>query len=102
MLAKKRSHSPPCHRVLRRDSEAPSSFGVLLMHAWHFGAVIVESTYGVSRHEERLTREARLTSKVREIIARGGRVLMPVVALGRAQVSARPMNRRALSVRRVC
>ena len=48
----------------------------------------MESTYEVSRHEERLTREARLTSKVREIIARGGRVLMPVVALGRAQVSS--------------
>ena len=57
-------------------------------------AVIVESTYGVSRHEERLTREARLTSKVREIISRGGRVLMPVVALGRAQVSAHhPIDR---------
>lgn len=59
------------------------------MRKWHCAAVIVESTYGVSKHEERLTREARLTAKVREIIARGGRVLMPVVALGRAQVSAR-------------
>ena len=52
----------------------------------------MESTYGVSRHEERLTREARLTSKVREIIARGGRVLMPVVALGRAQVSSASLS----------
>lgn len=49
-------------------------------------AVIVESTYGVNRHEERVTREQRLVSTVRGIVSRGGRVLMPVVALGRAQV----------------
>ena len=49
-------------------------------------AVIVEATYGVSLHEDRPVREARLTTRVREILSRGGRVLMPVVALGRAQV----------------
>ena len=48
-------------------------------------AVIVEATYGVSLHEDRPVREARLTTRVREILSRGGRVLMPVVALGRAQ-----------------
>ena len=50
------------------------------------GAAIVESTYGVSLHEDRPVREARLTTRVRDILSRGGRVLMPVVALGRAQV----------------
>ena len=47
--------------------------------------MIVEATYGVSLHEDRPVREARLTTRVREILSRGGRVLMPVVALGRAQ-----------------
>jgi cleavage and polyadenylation specificity factor subunit 3 len=50
-------------------------------------AVVVEATYGVNRHEERKEREARLVSKVRHIVDRGGRCLMPVVALGRAQVT---------------
>jgi Cft2 family RNA processing exonuclease len=49
-------------------------------------AVIVEATYGVNRHEERTQRERRLVETVRGIVSRGGRVLMPVVALGRAQV----------------
>jgi len=47
--------------------------------------LIVEATYGVSRHVPRHEREARFLAKVREILARGGRVLLPVVALGRAQ-----------------
>jgi len=47
--------------------------------------LIVEATYGVSRHVPRGEREARFIGKVREIVARGGRVLLPVVALGRAQ-----------------
>lgn len=47
--------------------------------------LVVEATYGVNRHEERKEREARLVSKVRHIVDRGGRCLMPVVALGRAQ-----------------
>lgn len=50
-------------------------------------AVIVESTYGVSKHLPRDQREQRFVEKVRGILTRGGRVLLPVVALGRAQVS---------------
>jgi len=49
-------------------------------------AVIVEATYGVSKHLPREDREQRFLKKVREALARGGRVLLPVVALGRAQV----------------
>ena len=49
-------------------------------------AVIVESTYGVSKHLPRDQREQRFIEKVRSILVRGGRVLLPVVALGRAQV----------------
>jgi len=47
--------------------------------------VIVESTYGVSPHTPREEREIRFTEKVQTILRRGGRVLLPVVALGRAQ-----------------
>lgn len=47
--------------------------------------VIVESTYGVSRHLPREEREKRFTERVHTAVARGGRVLLPVVALGRAQ-----------------
>lgn len=47
--------------------------------------IIVESTYGVSRHLPRDERERRFTERVHTGVARGGRVLLPVVALGRAQ-----------------
>jgi cleavage and polyadenylation specificity factor subunit 3 len=47
--------------------------------------VIVESTYGVSRHLPRDERERRFVERVHTAVARGGRVLLPVVALGRAQ-----------------
>ena len=49
-------------------------------------AVIVEATYGVSKHLPREDREQRFIKKIRQALARGGRVLLPVVALGRAQV----------------
>ena len=47
--------------------------------------VICESTYGVSPHSPREERERRLTDRVHQILNRGGKVLLPVVALGRAQ-----------------
>jgi cleavage and polyadenylation specificity factor subunit 3 len=47
--------------------------------------VVVESTYGVSRHLPREERERRFVERVHTAVARGGRVLLPVVALGRAQ-----------------
>ena len=47
--------------------------------------VIVEATYGVSPHSPREERERRLTDMVRRVLNRGGKVLLPVVALGRAQ-----------------
>ena len=47
--------------------------------------VIVESTYGVSRHLSRHEREQRFVERIHTAVARGGRVLLPVVALGRAQ-----------------
>lgn len=47
--------------------------------------LIVESTYGVQKHESRERREQLFTKYVTEIVTRGGKCLMPVFALGRAQ-----------------
>eukprot|EP01135_Chromosphaera_perkinsii_P010630 Nk52_evm30s2192 gene=Nk52_evmTU30s2192 len=47
--------------------------------------LIMEATYGVQLHEPQLEREARFTGSVHEIVNRGGRCLIPVFALGRAQ-----------------
>lgn len=47
--------------------------------------LICESTFGVQTHEPRLEREARFTNTIHDIVSRGGRCLLPVFALGRAQ-----------------
>ncbi|KAK7743419.1 endoribonuclease ysh1 [Diatrype stigma] len=47
--------------------------------------LITESTYGISTHVPRVERELALMKTVTNILNRGGRVLMPVFALGRAQ-----------------
>jgi cleavage and polyadenylation specificity factor subunit 3 len=47
--------------------------------------LIVESTYGVQVHASRAEREARFTGTIERIVSRGGRCLIPVFALGRAQ-----------------
>ncbi|EFC39387.1 predicted protein [Naegleria gruberi] len=47
--------------------------------------LIVESTYGIQVHESQSEREKRFTQMVTEIVKRGGRCLIPVFALGRAQ-----------------
>lgn len=47
--------------------------------------LIVESTYGVQVHQSRASRERLFTSTVHDIVRGGGRCLLPVFALGRAQ-----------------
>ena len=47
--------------------------------------LITESTYGIASHVPRLEREAALMKSITSILNRGGRCLMPVFALGRAQ-----------------
>lgn len=47
--------------------------------------LIVESTFGNRHHEPREEREANFKDWVSEVILRGGRCLVPVFALGRAQ-----------------
>ncbi|XP_065347571.1 cleavage and polyadenylation specificity factor 73-like [Cloeon dipterum] len=51
----------------------------------HPDVLITESTYGTHVHEKREERESRFTSLVNSIVTRGGRCLIPVFALGRAQ-----------------
>jgi cleavage and polyadenylation specificity factor subunit 3 len=48
-------------------------------------ALIVESTYGVQAHEPREEREKRFTQSVHDVVKQGGKCLLPVFALGRAQ-----------------
>ena len=47
--------------------------------------LITESTYGVASHVPRVERETALMKGITGVLNRGGRVLMPVFALGRAQ-----------------
>ena len=47
--------------------------------------LIVEATYGTHIHEKREDREGRFTGTIHDIVTRGGRCLIPVFALGRAQ-----------------
>ncbi|TFY63158.1 hypothetical protein EVJ58_g3409 [Rhodofomes roseus] len=51
----------------------------------HPDVLIIESTYGVQTLEGREEKEARFTTLVHNIIRRGGHVLLPTFALGRAQ-----------------
>ncbi|MBM4090660.1 MAG: MBL fold metallo-hydrolase [Planctomycetes bacterium] len=52
---------------------------------FHADLVISESTYGERLHENRQTAETRLLSQIGEVVDRGGRVLIPAFAVGRAQ-----------------
>jgi hypothetical protein len=78
---------------LHRDCNQPvyvhlvncSSYTDQPMCTW-LVAVICEATYGVSRHLPREQREAHFLQRVTDTLRGGGRVLLPVVALGRAQV----------------
>jgi cleavage and polyadenylation specificity factor subunit 3 len=47
--------------------------------------LICESTYGVQVHASRTERETRFTTTIERIVSRGGKCLIPVFALGRAQ-----------------
>lgn len=47
--------------------------------------LIIEATYGTHLHEKREEREARFTNTIFNTVTKGGRCLIPVFALGRAQ-----------------
>ncbi|KMZ75797.1 Cleavage and polyadenylation specificity factor subunit 3-I [Zostera marina] len=46
---------------------------------------IIESTYGVQIHQPRIIREKLFTDVIHSTVSKGGRVLIPAFALGRAQ-----------------
>jgi len=48
-------------------------------------ALVLESTYGGRLHANRAVEEARLVATIAEVVAGGGKVLIPAFALGRAQ-----------------
>ncbi|EGV64631.1 Metallo-hydrolase/oxidoreductase [Yamadazyma tenuis ATCC 10573] len=47
--------------------------------------LITESTFGTATHEPRMEKENRMTRIIHSTLSKGGRVLMPVFALGTAQ-----------------
>ncbi|KAK5018069.1 endoribonuclease ysh1 [Cryomyces antarcticus] len=47
--------------------------------------LITESTFGIAQHIPRLERETALMKSITGVLNRGGRALLPVFALGRAQ-----------------
>ncbi len=47
--------------------------------------MVMESTYGDGQHKDRAKEEERLVSDVAEVIEAGGKVLIPVFAIGRSQ-----------------
>ncbi|KAK5703878.1 endoribonuclease ysh1 [Elasticomyces elasticus] len=47
--------------------------------------LITESTFGISTHVPRMERETALMKSITSILNRGGRALLPVFAIGRAQ-----------------
>ena len=47
--------------------------------------LIVESTFGTATHQPRKQREKKFTQMIHDTVKKGGRVLLPVFALGRAQ-----------------
>ncbi|ODQ79325.1 hypothetical protein BABINDRAFT_161735 [Babjeviella inositovora NRRL Y-12698] len=47
--------------------------------------LITESTFGTATHEPREDKESRLTNLIHDTVLKGGRCLLPVFALGRAQ-----------------
>jgi Cft2 family RNA processing exonuclease len=59
--------------------------GAQLSTLRHPDLFILESTYGARMHPNRQTEEDRLAQTVSEAIERGGHVLIPAFALGRAQ-----------------
>jgi Cft2 family RNA processing exonuclease len=59
--------------------------GMEPINFFHPDLLILESTYGDSKHEARKAEEQKLAKSVAEVIEGGGTVLIPAFAFGRAQ-----------------
>lgn len=58
--------------------KAPWALGIL-------GAMVLESTYGDRRHEDRRHRQARLKAAIDRALENGGTVIVPAFSIGRTQ-----------------
>lgn len=79
----------PFHHPTRCSTHTPAFLPSFLCKT-----VIVESTYGTSSHGPREVRERLFLDKVVSTVTNGGRVLIPIVAIGRAQVCVWTVVRR--------
>lgn len=68
---------------INRNEEKNLEMGEI--NPFYLDVLICESTYGVQCHLPREEREKRFTQMVSNIVLRGGKCLLPVFALGRAQ-----------------
>lgn len=51
----------------------------------YIDVLIVESTYGIRRHDSRRDREEKFKRQVKKIVTRKGKCLLPVFSAGRAE-----------------
>jgi len=59
--------------------------GLDVQHLPHADTMICEGTYGNRSHSNRKEEERKLAETVQSVVARGGRILCPAFAVGRAQ-----------------
>lgn len=87
-------HIPGASMMLYRGEKDVLFTGDLQTHATHLvgGAeplecdvLVMESTYSGKEHPDRKETERRFRDKVAETVARGGKVIVPAFAVGRAQ-----------------
>ncbi|AUN95739.1 MBL fold metallo-hydrolase RNA specificity domain-containing protein [Pseudazoarcus pumilus] len=52
---------------------------------WRADTLVIESTYGDRRHEDRRTRRARLRAAIDRALENGGTVIVPAFSIGRTQ-----------------
>jgi metallo-beta-lactamase family protein len=78
---------PGTHRVVfSGDLGAPNTPLLPAPRApYRADTLVLESTYGNRRHEDRRTRKQRLKSAVERALANGGTVLIPAFSIGRTQ-----------------
>jgi putative mRNA 3-end processing factor len=87
-------HIPGASMMLYRGEKDVLFTGDLQTHATHLvgpaeplecDVLVMESTYSGKEHPDRKETERRFRDKVAETIARGGKVIVPAFAVGRAQ-----------------
>ena len=78
---------PFIQQTTTSNASASSNIAAITSARTSTDVLICESTYGVQVHASRTERETRFTTTIERIVTRGGKCLIPVFALGRAQVT---------------